>query len=75
MNRLVLLLGLVLFVAGLIFLVHPVFDYRKHDEIAKIGPITATVEKRETAKVPVAITAVLLIAGAALIVLGSRSKP
>ena len=74
MKRSLLLFGLLCFVAGIVFLVHPEITYRKHDEVAKIGPITATVEKRESSKVPVAATASLLIAGLVLIVLGTRPK-
>jgi hypothetical protein len=74
MRRLALLLGLLCFVAGIVFLIHPDITYNKHDEIAKIGPITATVEKRHSAKVPAAATASLLIAGVVLIVFGARAK-
>jgi hypothetical protein len=74
MKRVALLFGVLCFLAGIIFLVHPDITYHKHDEVAKIGPITATVEKRESARVPVAATASLLIGGLALIVLGARSK-
>ena len=74
MKRFVVILGLVLFVLGLVALVHPSLDYHKHEELAKIGPITATVDRPESVKIPVAATAALLIAGLALIVLGSRSK-
>jgi len=74
MKRLALLLGLLCFIAGIVFLVHPSFAYQKHDEMAKIGPITASVEKHETATIPVAVTASLLIAGLILIVVGSRCK-
>jgi len=74
MRRVALLFGVLCFLAGILFLVHPDITYQKRDEVAKIGPITATVEKRETAKIPVAATATLLIAGLLLIVLGARSK-
>jgi hypothetical protein len=74
MKRLALLLGLLCFIIGIVFLIHPSFEYRKHDEIAKIGPITATVEKHEALQIPVAVTATLLIAGLLLTVVGSRSK-
>jgi len=74
MRRVALLFGVLCFLAGIIFLVHPDITYHKRDEVAKIGPITATVEKRETAKIPVAATAALLVAGLVLIVLGARTK-
>ena len=72
MKRVLLLIGLVLFVVGVVFVVHPTFDYRKHDEIAKIGPITATVEKSEAVQVPVPVTVAILVAGVVLIVFGVR---
>lgn len=72
MKRLLLLLGLVFFVVGVVFVVHPSFDYQKHEEVAKFGPITATVEKQESAQVPVPVTVALLVAGVVLIVFGAR---
>lgn len=74
MKRLALLLGLVMFIAGIVFTVHPSFEYQKHDEVAKIGPITATVEKHEALQVPVPVTVALLVAGLVLTVFGARSK-
>jgi hypothetical protein len=72
MKRFAAILGVIFFVLGIVALVHPNFDYHKHEEIAKIGPVTATVDKPETVKVPAVVAAVLLIAGAGLIVLGFK---
>ncbi len=74
MKRLVLVLGLVLAILGLLTLLHPNFDYHKREEVAKIGPVTASVEKPERAAVPPAAAAGLLIAGALLIALAPRVK-
>jgi uncharacterized membrane protein HdeD (DUF308 family) len=74
MKRLVVILGIILFVLGIVALVHPSFDYHKHEEVARIGPITATVDKPETANIPVAATVALLVSGLVLIVLGLRAK-
>ncbi|MGB7282045.1 MAG: hypothetical protein WBE13_07285 [Candidatus Acidiferrum sp.] len=74
MKRFVLILGTLFFLLGIVALVHPNFDYHKHEELAKIGPITATVDKPETAKIPVGATVALLVAGLVLIVLGSQAK-
>jgi uncharacterized membrane protein len=68
-------LGFILVILGLVALVHPNFDYHKHEEIAKIGPLTATVDKPERATVAPMVAAVLLIAGAVLIVLGPKMQP
>lgn len=74
MKRGALILGVVLFLLGIAALVHPSFDYQKHEEIARVGPIKATVDKTETQKIPVGATVALLVAGLLLIVAGSRTK-
>jgi hypothetical protein len=74
MKRFILALGLVFAILGLAAFLHPNFDYHKREEVARIGPITATVDKPETARVPPLAAGVLLIAGAVLIVLGPRIK-
>lgn len=74
MRRVAQALGILLFLLGIAALVHPSFDYQKHEEIARIGPIKATVDKTETEKVPVAATVALLVAGLILIVAGARTK-
>jgi uncharacterized membrane protein len=67
-------LGFILAILGLVALVHANFDYHQHEEIARIGPVTATVDKPERATVAPIVAAVLLIAGAVLIVLGPKMK-
>jgi hypothetical protein len=74
MKRFTVVLGIIFFLLGIVALVHPSFDYHKHEEVARIGPITATVDKPETASIPVAATAALFVSGLVLIVLGSRTK-
>jgi hypothetical protein len=74
MKRIAMALGILLVLLGLVAFLHPNFDYHKHEEVAKIGPVTATVDKQETATVPPLVAAVLVIAGAVLIILGPRLK-
>jgi len=74
MKRIMAALGIILFLLGIVALVHPSFDYHKHEEVARIGPITATVDKPETASIPVAVTVALLVSGLVLIVVGARAK-
>ena len=74
MKRLALVLGIVLFILGLAAMLHPTIGYHKHEEIAKIGPITATVEKEETTQIPVAVTVALLVSGLVLTAFGARMK-
>lgn len=74
MKRFIVALGLIFAILGLVAFLHPNFAYHKREEVAKIGPLTATVDKPETARVPPLAAGVLLIAGAVLIVLGPRIK-
>jgi hypothetical protein len=74
MKRFLVALGFIFAILGVVALVHPNFDYHKHEEIARIGPVTATVDKPERATVPPIVAAALLIAGAVLIVLGPKMK-
>jgi hypothetical protein len=74
MKRFVMALGFIFVIVGLVAFVHPEFDYHKREEVAKFGPVTATVDKEQRATVPPVAAAALLIAGAVLIVLGPRIK-
>ncbi len=74
MKRIAIALGILLVILGLVAFLHPNFDYHKHEEVAKIGPVTATVDKQETATVPPLVAAVLVIAGAVLIILGPKLR-
>jgi hypothetical protein len=67
-------LGILLLILGLVALLHPNFDYHKREELAKIGPVTATVEKPERTTIPPAAAAALLIAGAVLTAVSTRLK-
>ena len=74
MKRIVILLGVILLVLGVIGLVHPIFKYHQQEEVAKFGPIKATVDEEKTAVIPPAVSIVLLVAGIALVILGPRIK-
>jgi uncharacterized membrane protein YczE len=68
------ILGVVLLLAGIAALIHPNFTYTKHDEVMKVGPIEAKVEKQETVQVPTGVAVLLVVAGLGLVVLGSQVK-
>jgi hypothetical protein len=74
MKRFVILLGVILLGFGTIGLVHPNFSYHKQEEVAKIGPIKATVDEEKTAQIPPAVSITSLIAGIVLVVFGPRLK-
>jgi len=74
MKRGLFIVGIILFLLGIVALLHPNFDYHKHEEVARIGPITATVDQPETTSIPAPVTVALLVSGLVLIVLGVRTK-
>jgi uncharacterized membrane protein HdeD (DUF308 family) len=74
MKRLPLFLGIILLVLGVIGLAHPSFSYHQQEEVAKIGPIKATVDEQKTAQIPPAVSITLLAVGIVLVVFGSRTK-
>ncbi len=73
-KRFVVILGVVLLVLGVVGLVHPTFNYHQQEEVAKLGPITTTVDQRKTAQVPPLISIMLLVAGIGLVLLAPRVK-
>ena len=74
MKRFVIILGVILLILGVIGLVHPAFTYHQQEEVAKVGPIKATMDEEKTAQIPAAVSITLLIAGIGLVVLGPRMK-
>jgi hypothetical protein len=74
MKRLPIVLGIILLVLGVIGLVHPSFSYHQQEEVAKIGPVKATVDEQKTAQIPNSVSIVFLTVGIVLVVLGSRTK-
>jgi hypothetical protein len=74
-KRLLIILGIIFLLAGIVGLLHPSFNYHKREELAKLGPIQATVDEEKTAQIPVAASAAMIIAGLALLILSPRIKP
>jgi hypothetical protein len=52
MKKILLIAGLLVFVLGIVGLVHPEFTYHKTEEVAHVGPVRATVNEEKTATVP-----------------------
>jgi hypothetical protein len=74
-KRLLIILGIIFLLAGTVGLLHPSFNYHKREELAKLGPIQATVDEEKTAQIPMAASAAMIIAGLALLILSPRIKP
>ena len=74
MRRLGLILGLLLFLLGIIAVVHPTFEYGTREHVAKFGPIVATLAEPKIFQVPTAATVALLISGLSLVVISFKVK-
>lgn len=74
MKRVLVVVGLLLFVLGIVGLVHPDFTYHKTEEVAHLGPVHATVNEEKIATVPPFVSVLLLVAGLGLTVLGVRNR-
>lgn len=74
MKRLAFILGLVLFLLGIVAVVHPTFDYRTQERVARFGPIDATMDVPKTFQVPVAATVALLVSGLVLAIVSFKMK-
>jgi hypothetical protein len=74
MKRFVVILGVILLICGVVGLVHPNFIYHKQEEVAKFGPIKATMDEEKTVQIPAAVSIVLLVSGIGLVLLGPRIK-
>jgi hypothetical protein len=74
-KRLLIILGIIFLLAGTVGLLHPSFNYHKQEEVAKLGPIQATVDEEKTVQIPAAASAAMIIAGLALLILGPRMRP
>lgn len=74
MKKFLVALGLLLFVLGIVGVVHPDFTYHKTEEVAHFGPVHASVNEEKIATVPTYVSVLLLVAGLGLTVLGVRKR-
>jgi uncharacterized membrane protein HdeD (DUF308 family) len=74
MKRLALILGIVLFLLGIVAVVHPTFEYHTRERVAKFGPVEATMDEPKTFEVPTAATVALLVSGLILAVASFKMK-
>jgi hypothetical protein len=74
MRKILITAGLLLFVLGIVGLVHPDFTYHKTEEVAHLGPVRATVNEEKVAHVPTAVSVILLIGGLGITVMGVKQR-
>ena len=68
------LVGLILVIAGLVFLVFDQIGISRERELARVGPLEVTTRERETFTVPTVLSGVAIAAGIALIIAVRRAK-
>lgn len=73
-SRLLAALGILLVALGVLGLAHPNFAYHKKEQVAKLGPIQATLDEEKTVRIPMAASIAAAAAGLALIILAPRLK-
>jgi len=74
MKRFLLAIGILLVLLGILGLVKPTFTYHQKQEVAKLGPIQATVDEEKTVEIPKAVSIVVTLTGLAVILLAPRLK-
>ena len=68
----IMLVGIILIVLGVVALAYRGITYTTQEEIAKIGPLEAKVEKEKTIPLPPVLGGLALATGVVLVVLGAR---
>ena len=66
--------GIILVILGVIGLIYGGITYTRHRDTVSLGPLTATVQQRETIPISPIAGVIALIAGAGLIAGGSRKR-
>jgi hypothetical protein len=66
--------GVLLIAGGLVALLLGGFSYTKSEKVLDVGPIEASVERKERVPVPPIIGGLAMAAGVALLLVGSKTK-
>ena len=64
--------GIILIVLGAIGLLYGGFSYTRRRDTVRLGPMSATIEQRESVPVPPILGGIAVIAGIALLVMSRR---
>ena len=67
-------IGVILIILGLLALAYREVTYKTQETVLKIGPIQAEAEKQHAISIPPEVGAAAMIAGAALVAAGRKSK-
>jgi len=69
-----LIFGVVLILAGIVGLVVDYVPIHHREQIAKIGPLTATADKETDVVIPPYVGAIVIVVGAGLAIAGARGR-
>ena len=67
-------LGIILIVFGAIGLLYGGFSYTRRRDTVRLGPMSATIEQRESVPIPPILGGVVLVAGIAVLLVGQRKR-
>lgn len=68
------IIGVLLIIGGLAALLMGGFSFTRSEEVLDIGPVEATVERRERVPLPPILGGLALAAGVALLFVGSKKR-
>jgi hypothetical protein len=68
------IIGLLLIAGGLIALLMGGFSYTTSEKVLDVGPLEATVERKERVPVPPIIGGIAMAAGVALLLVGHKTR-
>ena len=68
------LIGVLLIVFGLVALAVGGFSYTRREKVLDIGPLQATTERHETVPIAPVVGVTAVVAGIALVVVGSKAR-
>jgi len=66
--------AMALILAGILGLAYGSFSYTKETHEAKLGPLELSVQEKQTVNIPVWLGAGAIVAGCALLLLGSKKS-
>ena len=68
------ILGIILIIAGALGLLYGGFSYTRRRDTVRVGPLSATVEQRESVPIPPILGGIAVVAGIALLLVGRKKK-
>ena len=68
------IIGIVLIILGALALGYQGFTYVTRDKVAEVGPVQVTADREKTVWIPPVVGGVAVVAGAAMLVMGSRKS-